>query len=659
MRNQPRQTIEKKIINKKNGITVAYLALAFLLGIALVKGLVAWKPKLGFIEFGLLFTFAGLYPAFLFRKVFNYKDVIGFLTNSSVISLIMVPLLIQFFGFLGINFVFVCTIQLLYAISGLGLIALAFHSLIIKEDLFSKFNLQFVDFIILFTIFIATCVFTFRTLSSFRPAWDTFTFWGLDSNYLFNENRLRDANFTVAGNFQYTSFYPIYYSIMYDLYGGVFEQFATWVNVYITAISMLLVYTQFNKEDTANKLSMLPVLLLTAVGASNVVFMFAIYADILLTFIVLVYAVILFNDEKLSPSNYPIRCLLILSTLFALFFIKDGLYLLSIILAMVYVIYDFNFIKDNFRKIIKNPKIYFVLMFFVAFVIMYINYFDFIQFIPGTSRVFEASKYKKTNLGNRLNYIVEVFKYLIDKSLILTTVGISYILFSLFIILKKRANKKFIFLFIIFILLSGFFLGGYIISLRDLTSGSLLRYIAIAMYLPALSFSLYDIKYKYATPMLATIALFIAFAFLGRNLYRYVQQADLGISGNYCHSNQLGPQCILAEKIIDIIGEDGQVLILESSGSEHFSNSSSVQSIFLRYYLQANSVGGQFNWLYRPVYLDYAKEHGADWIYFFNSDFLNGCGISNSNGFIMEMPNRIVENPLDCEFLIENLVGVE
>ncbi len=641
-------------LNKKKLI---FLALGILTGFVIVQALVAWKPKLGFLEFGFLFTFVGLYPAFLFRKVFKYKNFLGFIVNSGALSLVLLPMLIQFLGFIRANFIFTYTVQILYILGISGLIALCFHVRRINETLFNRLDFKWIDYLSIFFILLLTVVFSYRVLTSYQPAWDTFTYWGLDAKYLFEKNQLRDVNYTATGNFLYTSYYPIYYSIMYDLYGRIVEQFATWVNVYISLIALLLVYTRFSPAQKQNKLLALTILVLTAIGSAKGVFMFSIYADIVVPFVILFYAVVLLQKNVCEPKNYPLRAFLILSAILSLFFIKDGLYVVSIILLIVYIGHDWNYLKQNIKTLIKKPTTYILLFFFVSLLVIRHFSLEYIQTIPGLKKGFQAYRFLDVGFILRANYIVDLIKYLFTNATILTTIAFATFLYSLYLLVSKKGNKQTTFLTIISILLYGLFIGGYVISYRNLRSGSILRYTATIMYLPAFLLSLIEIKpkrvFSYMSIGLILLSSILLFQ-LGRS---YLNSSEGIIEGNYCNSNQLSTYCARASDILSTIGDDKKIIVMDEIDELSFVNGNQ-RSIFLRYYLANNIVGGQFH-INKQDFLSYAKKHEADWVYFFNFDYFQTCEIPMANGYLLEVAEYDVSDPLACDNLKEYLIPVD
>lgn len=82
------------------------------------------------------------------------------------------------------------------------------------------------------------------------------------------------------------------------------------------------------------------------------------------------------------------------------------------------------------------------------------------------------------------------------------------------------------------------------------------------------------------------------------------------------------------------------------------------RSIFLRYYLANNIVGGQFH-INKQDFLSYAKKHEADWVYFFNFDYFQTCEIPMANGYLLEVAEYDVSDPLACDNLKEYLIPVD
>ncbi len=116
--------------------------LLFLLGIFAavflsIRHVVSYAHSLQVFEFAFITLIFGFAPAFFFRKVFKFENIIGWLVNSSVLGVLFIPFLFILLVWVGINWVFIYSIIFLYGCSLLGLLLL----FLFEDDLSLKNSL--------------------------------------------------------------------------------------------------------------------------------------------------------------------------------------------------------------------------------------------------------------------------------------------------------------------------------------------------------------------------------------------------------------------------------------------------------------------------------------------------------------------------------------
>ena len=174
-----------------------------------IKVLMTLFGIFGVLEFAILMFMVGLAPAFLLRKVFPFKNIIGWITNASALGLLLSPYIFLIFGWMRINVVFLHSISFLLVLALIGIIyLLVFSDKKIINELINFNNISIVDVFFYGILLSLAVILSVQNFTDYYPRWDAFTYWGLDAKYIFDFNQLRDAQFDVVTVFEsYFSFY--------------------------------------------------------------------------------------------------------------------------------------------------------------------------------------------------------------------------------------------------------------------------------------------------------------------------------------------------------------------------------------------------------------------------------------------------------------------
>ena len=102
------------------------ILISFILVYLIILLITSLAASLKVIEFTFLTISFGFAPAYYFRNVFNFKNIIGWVIHAGVFGLLFIPFLFLFLGWLKINIVFEYSVIFLYLCSLIGISSLFF-----------------------------------------------------------------------------------------------------------------------------------------------------------------------------------------------------------------------------------------------------------------------------------------------------------------------------------------------------------------------------------------------------------------------------------------------------------------------------------------------------------------------------------------------------
>lgn len=592
--------------------------LLFLLGIfaliyLLIKVLTFYMHSLSVLEFAFLSMTFGFAPAYFLGKVFKFENLIGWLVNSSVLGVLFIPFLFITLGWMGINLVFVYSTLFLYICSLLGMVLLFLFADDISVKYYTNFNgVAKVD--ILFYVILIGYTFILTLLNFYRVyiQWDAFTFWGLDAKYIFQLNRLRDSTLDVFGAFRYTAYYPVYYSIIYDLYGAVAEQYANWINVFLNFLALLLVYNNTRRKNFEHKLFIVTMLIVVSYIAVFSVNMLSMYADVLCAFILLLFMKVLTDNYRFDPETYYKRMLLLLLVAISLYFIKSPFLFLTFVLVILYIFYDFNLLLKNWDVLTRRADFWLVLAIVAALYFMRFYYFAFVLKTGSDTPINDLYSPRFSSLYSTINYAVELIYWLVNRSPYFVGMWILGA-FSVFVVNRNRLDKTYYYVYWISFFVVFIYCVIYIINQSDLTSGSLVRYCAIVMYLIPLMFTYIEIKLSRVKSFGLIAALFIMSGHIFIKTMTPMPLFERFSLSTGSYNVILKKESKIAEKTLEISGDAARILIVDDFSNDVLLGNMYLDAIFVRYFLMFNSVGGQYMISPDNLY-DYALSQSADYV---------------------------------------------
>jgi hypothetical protein len=524
-----------------------------------------------------------------------------------------------------------------------------------EDEIESYLNFDDISKIDVLIIFVFLAFSAFLTLNNFSDVyihWDVFKFWGLDAKYIFEQNQLRDLIFhSDVIIHRYTSFYPLYYSIIYDIYGGIYEQFAAWINIYINLLAMLLVYWYVLKKGIIHKVIVSASILIVSYAAITIMNIYSMYADILSAFLLLVFFLILVDDTKKTVDTYWRRITLLLLIAISFYFIKSHFIYFTFILTGIWVLYDWKFLSEQWTILIKKRSFWFSIISIIILLTMRYVYFLNIGGVS-SSEIVDPSfifRIKSGSINSLIEYLVDLLRYMIREApyfLGLWWLTLCSILFV------KVINKKYIFIFSSAILIFLIPVASYIVRQFDLQSGSLPRYSAIVMYLFPLVISFIHIERDKWKEIVSIIIFGIVLFHVFLNIAWPMPLKEKFSLSNGTLKSVMTKYDKYAERVIDITGPDARILIADDIPGEKITNML-VPAIFIQYFMMYNSVGSQYQNKTSSLF-DYAEEINADYVlllsYANSFDHCEQLLILENDYLVNISEGRINLEPEDCVF---------
>lgn len=594
-------------INKYRLLTICLLLLSLLIAILVGNQIVQLK-FFTLIPLGVLLGIG--FTGYL-KKIFPIKNIITFLTLSLFNGLWINTLIVFLLGVVGVS-INAPLFMLYIPVSFLLNMFLFFYC--VKEETFkeylSKTKLEVIDIVWMGIFSLFFIMLANACMELFTPAWDSFTFWALDSKYIFEHEKLRDGSFLLLAN-NYLSFYTIQINYVYLLYGKIVEQSASLLSLIYTFIGITLVSSYvIDIKRSAVKKSLLYLSLVAAIYTSFVVHyvLISLYADLFLSVVLLIFVLVLFL-KKPSIENYWKRVIVLLFLALTLYLTKTHYLVMGIFLFFSFLVYDFKFIIDNRRQLLKKPLILLSLGVTVLFLLVIRKYALSLTnegaFVEGVARQIKIDGYIFVGLK-------EVIKQLLSRAPLFSLTLFMYLVLSLFI--KKGLDKydirKMIFLFILIAMPVSM----YVLKILNIVDLSMLRYIGLSffvipiLFLDSLPESEIDVKWqKFLVVFVITVVPFLVlfqiaketsfdFNFLPHGgsykdfTYKY-KEIDMDK-----HFNPMIEFSDISQKVLEIIPGDATIMVLDlvNSNDQNQIANTFLSGLYLRYYLSNNNLGGPY-----------------------------------------------------------------
>lgn len=642
-----------------------YVLLVPILILVLFKALSVQEEVYKSFEFPVLLIIIGLPIAYLIRPYLKINSMLHWCVNAAAVSLLFIPFLFIIAGFLNINIIFTHSVGFIYLLAFISFVLLMIigKETEVKELRFFTSDWK-ADVFAIGLIAMVVFQYTLVNFSHRNIGWDTFTFWGLDAKYIFENDRLRDATFNVTQKFHYTSLFPVLYAIVYDFFGKIVEQFATWLNIFVMAIAAFQVYFMLDRRSVTAKLLGIALIMATIVGASieNIARIFNFYSDIYCAFLLLQFALYLIQVPPVSKKHYGVRLFLIMLPLVALGFVKDGLFQISLIMFIIYLVHDLPVFRKDLREIVTSRSFIIGTGSILLLFLLRTTYFASVQkdvsiidtVIP-TLNLFSFDKAIK-NLGSIINFFITI-------SPVMSGIWLFQVLLAIFAMTRKRLARSGYFIFAISLLGFLYFVAGFVIKLIEIESRSLARYTTLVMFVTPILIAFIDLETR-SKAIRKALQMFTLLIILVASLVSLNGIADhlpFYLSPGAYKDTDLKEQFEVSNKVLQITGSDARILIVQENTVESLLTNMAEPGIYYRYYLMNNSVGGQFNTLKYADLKDYAVKNGAEYMLLLSYDgMFSGCDseLIRYQEYLIEVSSLGTQNGRVCPVSTEAMIPV-
>ncbi len=641
-------SVNKKRMNKNKRKLLFLLFLGFLFLFTLIA-VRAYPLFRFFILIPLCLSSGLLYTVFL-KDVVPVKNIFTFLSLSLFFGLFFNSFIIFIMGMFG---VVISGVFLTYYIVIMVVINVLCFLIFMDEETFSKyfndFKPEFIDVIwfLIYTFFLF--VFIKMCMEMFFPYWDNFTYWSIDAAYIFEQGLLNGKSALDIISKFYLPFFPLQLSYVYFLYGEIVEQFSSLISVIYGFIGVFLLgsYILDLKNNRILK-NILYFFVLCGVLAlfSSLNVLVTQYADAFCSVLILFYGIVLFSTKP-KKSNYFKRFLLILIFSLGIYLTKLAYAPITLFLLLLYVYYDFAFIKKGlknfFNKRRKPYLIGFVLLAILAVLVLFQRNTEFLSQINQYMDIIRI-----TNLFTKEGFLysVNVYYYLIQR--IFKILILLAFLLGVYIFMGKDSrkidNKKILLVLMIFLFPIGF----YILIQKDLANASLLRYLSLTFYLLPFLFIniLENLNFKTKNVLVGLfLCLWVIFLFLQISSEYNLKFEFSPHSGSYKESELLKEHYIFADKILSLVSQESTIMIVREEYEKYLGNIDE-PALYLGYYLANHSVGGQYR-VDKEKWLAYMLEFKPNYLLILSySAYWEECNdiLPMGNDYLIEMNYPIEEN---------------
>lgn len=553
-------------------------------------------PVLGFVPFVLFLTSSGLCLSELFREQLPYNDILGYIINSLIWGSIFTPFALLILGFIGFKYTNENMLLFIVILVFLNI----FFALILRRKekkipfiKFLKSNNNWIDLVFVLLTSLSFFFIIQICLENYTQMWDSFTFWGVDSKYLFDNRQLRTIEFDLLSSNRYTSYYPLITFLSYFFMGGIFEQFSSLITILFAFLAFLMVFNLARNQSSirGKLLSYTSFILVLSSFLSIQTVLVSQYADVFASFLLLLFVVVLLNGKQ-NKELYHKRLFVLLFLCLTFYLVKPAYITTSFLCLSIYILHDFTFLKDSYRTIISNLKVWSTILFFLITTFLIYQYFIPARQIESSPSLIELKSYP---LMQYFSYVLHLGEYLLSN-LPLPTLLVG----SLFLVwvLNSNWSKKELFGCLTFLSVTLLPIGYYILNFsQDFASMSLLRYVSIGFF--AIPFLFYFIVRKKdfnkgdnrVNIILLVLTIGVNIFFVARIYSNY--NLDLRLNPNDGkYSTAVGKYYLIAEKAYTLVGNESKILLMDvANGTENRITNKDIPGIFTRYFLAEKSVG--------------------------------------------------------------------
>lgn len=601
----------------------------------------------GFSTLVILFTLSGLGFAKFLKNQLAFKDIVGYLTNALIFGIIANIIGLQISGLLGIEF---SNVFLIYFWAFLALINIIYCLYSPYKDIdyqlpviSRKNGIDFIWFVLIMGFFF---IIAQICLEHFIPNWDSFTFWGVDAKYLYENRTLRDSSFARLYDLPYSSVYPSLFFLTYVLLGGIYEQFASLISVLFAFLSFMLLFNRFRYQDNTliKNISYLSIVFILTTFLTLQSILVSMYSEVFCSFLVLLFTLVL-TRKKIEIDDYYKRFIILANLSFSFYLVKTPYFSITIPLIAIWLISDVIYFRKDILKVLKDRE------FILATVFQGIFFYSMWRYISSLTFGTYAT-YLTQNIGAIRDYVAYIFTLLSHIAENIPLILMLYGVFAMYFLVFLFKNRKvflssFVFVVVTFIPM-GIFM--YMLS-NDFMSKSLIRYISLGFFvLPYIFMSVKQNNFEkiqgvFSTLLTFSIAIlcmyFIFFSY-GLNL-----KIDLS-SGSYIDA--MPQHYYLAEKVKSFVGDEIVTIVDETD--EGSIGDVGVPSIYVKYYLFYNNSRSSYRVPVESFYQFY-KEYDSDYLLILQYDgYWEECNniLKINSSYLVRKDNIDFDSGSSCPF---------
>ena len=345
------------------------------------------------------------------------------------------------------------------------------------------------------------------------------------------------------------------------------------------------------------------------------------------------YVLILFLKEP-KVESYLLRFIMLIFLALTLYLTKTHYLVVGVFLLLSYLLYDFKFVKENIKELIRKPLLIISLIIVIAYVWVTKKYAQSLSneaaFVQGVVNQITLDSSIFVGLKN-------VVKQLLSRAPLFSLTLLLYLILSLFIKkgLEKSDLKKLVFLF----LLIAMPVSMYVLNILNIVDLSMLRYIGLSFFvipvlfldtLPQLEI---DIKWqKFLVIFLVTLVPFLV-------LFQIARETSFNLNfkphgGSYKdytygykeiemnrHFNPMVEFYDISQSVLKTISTDSTIMVLDlvNINNENQIANTFLSGLYLRYYLSNNNLGGPYS-CYREACYDYFLNLQPDYLLIYTYD---------------------------------------
>lgn len=559
---------------KKKLILIITFALYFyLIPVLLLK--LNFIIAIPFLLFTLLSINVGLFFTFILNKILNL-NIYTLILFSSFLGLMIFTLTTLAWGQWGLKIDSTFLTTLYYSLSTLSFLQISRYIIYPKTKPDFKYklnNFETIDLIFIVSLVVIHLYFVIIILNYYFIEYDSFTFWLTDAKIVYLTNFLRNSK-NIINSVNYTSYYPLHSVYLFNLMGGLKEQYSAFITILFSAIASFLVYlSAINKNTLTKFLVGISLIIICLSYINNFSLIFLNYAEIISACFMVVFAILAIAKTS-SAKELWIKIIVLSLILYAFNQIKYSHFYYTIILIVLYLILIDGKNLINLIKIKKRFNIKLLLSITIPFIILGIleyskhHYFTSIWLYDSLDEsplpIAKDNPILKNDLSFTLKYLYTILKIINIKLQHVLIIYFAAIFIPLIKFKNLKNKNRILFIWLICLFLPASIILMYLIIQTDLSNMSINRYVTLSIYLLPLIFALVNLKLLnnvFSTRfyiIISTSIILFSFIFLAKT----IPVNSSFHSGEYTDASDLENMSFAADEIKRKISAQDKILLV-------------------------------------------------------------------------------------------------